>query len=221
MMAQHWTYGMKTSERGNLFVITAPSGAGKTTLVKKMMARHPNLQFSISYTTRQKRDGEQEGKDYFFIDEKAFEAMRANGEFLEHAEVFGNFYATGREQISKQRDAGHNVLLEIDWQGARQVRSHQPDCCSIFILPPSVQELEHRLRGRKTDSEETIRRRLGEAVADMSHWEEFDHMVINDDLENAASALETILAGRSASTEATNPALRERVSALLNGVRDT
>lgn len=203
------------SQRGNLYVVSAPSGAGKTTLVHKIMELHPNLRFSISYTTRQPREGEVDGRDYFFLDAPIFEQMRDSDEFLEYAEVFGYFYGTGRQQVEELRNHGHDVLLEIDWQGAQQVRTRQPDCCSIFILPPSLQELERRLRGRGTDSNETIKRRLSEALDDIHHWQEFDHAVINDDLEDAILSLQAIMTSQPTETETDNPALRRRVEALL------
>jgi guanylate kinase len=203
------------SQRGSLFVFSAPSGAGKTTLVKKLISALPNLRFSISYTTRQPRAGETDGIDYFFLSRNRFREMCAAQEFLEYAEVFGNFYGTGREQVEHLRSAGHDVLLEIDWQGARQVRQNQPDCCCIFILPPSISELERRLRSRGTDSDDVIRRRLGEAMEDMSHWPEFDHVVINDDVQMAVSALQGILAGQATGTETNIPALRKKIATLL------
>lgn len=205
----------EAGERGRLFVFSAPSGAGKTTLVRKVMHERPTLRFSISYTTRPLREGETNGQDYHFLSRDDFEAMRDAGEFLEHAEVFGNCYGTRRQQVDRLRNAGQDVLLEIDWQGARQVRSNQPDCCSIFILPPSVEELERRLRGRETDTEDVIARRLGEAVDDMSHWSEFDHVVVNDSLDEAATALLAIMAGDSPETSTDNPRLRERITSLL------
>jgi len=205
-----------TRKKGNLFVISAPSGAGKTTLVKRIVTTRPDLKFSISFTTRQARSGEQDGVDYYFLDRDEFERMRDDGSFLEHAEVFGNFYGTGRQQVNDLCTAGQDVLLEIDWQGARQVMANDPDCTSIFILPPSTGELERRLHGRATDSEEVIQRRLGEAVADISHWTEFDHAVINDDLDRAATELLAILAGESEMTRTDRAELRTRVSRLLS-----
>jgi len=176
----------------------------------------PDLQFSISYTTRKARSGEQDGIDYFFLDRDAFERMRDDSAFLEHAEVFGNYYGTGRQQVGELCATGNDVLLEIDWQGARQVMANDPDCTSIFILPPSIEELEQRLRGRATDSDKAIRRRLGEAVDDISHWAEFDHAVINDDLDRAATELLGILSGDSAATRTDQPEVRERVGRLLS-----
>ena len=205
----------KDSARGQLFVFTAPSGAGKTTLVRRVMSARPDLTFSISYTTRRRRHGEVDGRDYHFLTRDEFEAMRDGDDFLEHAEVFGNYYGTGRAQVETLRRAGRDVLLEIDWQGARQVRTNQPDCCSIFILPPSVEELERRLRGRETDPEDVIARRLGEAVDDMSHWREFDHVVVNDDLDEAAGLLLGIISGHEAGTSTNDPAVRTRITALL------
>jgi len=204
-----------TLARGKLFVFSAPSGAGKTTLVRRVMREHPNIAFSISYTTRPQRKGEVDGRDYYFLDRAAFEQMRDAGEFLEHAEVFANYYGTGRDQVESLRRAGRDVLLEIDWQGAQQVRRNQPDCCSVFILPPSVEELERRLRGRKTDSEEVIARRLGEAVGDMSHWNEFDHVVVNEDVEGATRTLLEIMAGNPAGTATADAGVRARITALL------
>ncbi|MGI9330414.1 MAG: guanylate kinase [Gammaproteobacteria bacterium] len=202
---------------GKLYVLTAPSGAGKTTMVKRLVELRPQLGFSISYTTRPQRTGEVDGKDYFFVDQDRFAAMRSAGDFLEHATVFGNSYGTSRSQVQSLLTAGRDVLLEIDWQGARQVRENWPACQSIFILPPSLPELERRLRSRATDSETVISRRLGEARDDLSHWEEFDFAVINDDLETAVATAVGILAGEGSQAETSNPALRARIDALLQG----
>jgi guanylate kinase len=182
--------------RGKLFVIAAPSGAGKTSLVRALIERVPSLKFSISYTTRKQRPNEQHGRDYFFVDHAEFERMAAAGEFLEHAPVYDNYYGTSRPQVESLLADGENVLLEIDWQGAQQIRRTLPECQSIFILPPSREALERRLRGRNTDSEEVIARRLRDSIADMSHWNEFDYVVVNDDFAHAAADLETIVAGR-------------------------
>jgi guanylate kinase len=181
--------------RGKLFVIAAPSGAGKTTLVRALMARVPTLRFSISYTTRKPRPNEQHGRDYFFVDHAEFERMVAAGEFLEHARVFDNYYGTSKARVESMLRNGENVLLEIDWQGAQQIRGAMPECQSIFILPPSREALEQRLRGRQTDNDEVIARRLRDSIADMSHWNEFDYVVVNDEFERATSDLEMIVAG--------------------------
>ncbi len=180
---------------GTLFVLSAPSGAGKTTLVKALMARDPDLCVSVSFTTRKPRPGEVPERDYFFVDETRFEAMVAAGEFLEHARVFGNLYGTSRTQVNAVLARGQNVLLEIDWQGARQIRQNAPHCCSIFIMPPSATELERRLRSRATDSEEVIRQRLSQAFDDMAHWQEFDYVVINSDQQQAGDELSAIIKG--------------------------
>ncbi len=145
-----------------------------------------------------------------------FEGMIAAGEFLEFAEVFGHFYGTSKNQVERLRDSGHDVLLEIDWQGAQKVRANQPDCRSIFIMPPSRAELEKRLRDRGTDADAVIRRRLSEATGDMSHWHEFDHVIINDDLDDAISALEAAMNHDSTDTRTTNPAVHDKVEALLD-----
>jgi len=206
-----------TPAAGKLYVVTAPSGAGKTTMVKRLVELRPQLRFSVSYTTRPQRTGEVEGKDYFFVNESQFAAMRSAGEFLEHATVFDNSYGTSRSQVQALLTKGHDVLLEIDWQGARQVRENWPACQSIFILPPSLPELERRLRTRATDSASVIARRLGEARDDLSHWEEFDYAVINDELETAVATAVAILAGEGAPAATTNQALRARIGALLQG----
>jgi len=181
--------------RGALFVIAAPSGAGKTSLVKAVLARDPGLRVSVSHTTRKQREKEIPGRDYHFVGVEEFRKLRDAGEFLEHAQVFDNFYGTGRAQVEALRTAGHDVILEIDWQGAQQVRRALPDCKSIFILPPSRQELESRLRNRKTDSEEVIARRLRDAVSDMSHYAEFDYVIVNQDFERAVQELLAVFAG--------------------------
>jgi guanylate kinase len=182
--------------RGKLFVIAAPSGAGKTSLVRALMERVPSLRFSISYTTRKQRPNEQHGRDYFFVDHAEFERMVAAGEFLEHARVFDNYYGTSRPQVESMLADGDNVLLEIDWQGAQQIRRAMPECQSIFVLPPSCEALELRLRGRNTDSDDVIARRLRDSIVDMSHWNEFDYVVVNDDFARATADLETIVAGQ-------------------------
>ncbi len=182
--------------RGRLFVVAAPSGAGKTSLVRALMEREPGLRFSISYTTRRQRPSEQHGRDYFFVDREEFDRMVAAGEFLEHAQVFDNRYGTARRVVEEALAAGQDLILELDWQGARQVRAALPECVSVFILPPSRVELERRLRGRGTDSEEVIRRRLRDAASDMTHWDEFDYVVVNDDFDKALGELCAIVAGR-------------------------
>jgi len=203
------------AQRGKLFVIAAPSGAGKTSLVRALIQRQPGLRFSISYTTRKQRPTEQHGRDYFFVDKAEFQRMIAAGEFLEHAQVFDNFYGTSKAQVEGLLSAGDSVLLEIDWQGARQIRSALPECESIFILPPSRAELERRLRDRATDSEEVIARRLRDSIADMSHWSEFDYVVVNDDFERATQQLEAIVTGRGEALRSRRPELQTLVPALL------
>lgn len=170
---------------GSLFTIAAPSGAGKTTLVGRLLAGDPQVKLSVSYTTRRPRPNDVDGKDYHFIDVKGFMAMRQRGEFIEWAEVHGNFYGTSRIWLDEQMQAGSDVLLEIDWQGAQQVRRHFPEMVGIFILPPSIDELERRLRGRASDSEDVIERRVAGALGEMRHVGEFNFVIINKDLETA------------------------------------
>jgi guanylate kinase len=201
--------------RGRLFVIAAPSGAGKTSLVRALMAREPSLRFSISYTTRPQRPTETHGRDYFFVTTAEFAAMAERGEFLEHARVFDNQYGTARSQVEASLGAGQDLILEIDWQGARQIRQAMPECISIFILPPSREELERRLRSRATDTDEVIQRRLRDAAADMAHWDEFGHVVVNDDFERALEDLLDIVRGTEPRRAAgQRPALPELVAEL-------
>ena len=207
---------MAESSSGKLFVFAAPSGAGKTTLVHAVVTKHPELRFSISYTTRKPRRNEANGVDYLFVDEEEFMRLRDQGELLEYAEVFDHYYATSRSQIEKHLADSRNVILEIDWQGARQVRESMPECVSIFILPPSVAELERRLRDRRTDSPEVIERRLRDALSDMSHWDEFDYVIINDDLDQAVADLEAVLAGDGARSSTADPELRQRIEAITD-----
>jgi guanylate kinase len=202
---------------GELWVIAAPSGAGKTSLVHALLERDPSLRFSISYTTRARRSSEVDGADYFFVTEPQFLSMVRDDAFLEHARVFDHWYGTGREHVQKLLDAGHSVVLEIDWQGARQVRERAPHSQSIFILPPSVAELERRLRGRKTDSDDVIRRRLRDALTDMTHWNEFDHVVVNDDFERALDRLAAVIKGRERGARSDLPAVRAAAEAIVRG----
>lgn len=202
-------------ERGRLFVVAAPSGAGKTSLVRALMQRQAQLRFSISYTTRQQRPAEQHGHDYFFVDEAEFQRLIAADEFLEHAQVYDNYYGTSRTQVEKLLAAGSSVLLEIDWQGAQQIRRTMPQHVSIFILPPSRDALEKRLRSRATDSDEVIARRLRDSLADMSHWAEFDYVVVNDDFERATRDLEAIVTGQGDSLRRDRPQVQALTQQLL------
>jgi guanylate kinase len=181
---------------GRLYVIAAPSGAGKTSLVKALMEREPRIQFSVSYTTRKPRTNEIPGRDYHFVSEERFSTMIDHGEFLEHAKVFDNSYGTAVHTVEEALANGEQLLLEIDWQGARQVRARLPQAVSIFILPPSRLALEHRLRGRSTDSDEVIQRRLRDAANDLSHWNEFDYVVVNDNFDQAIEDLQAIVENR-------------------------
>jgi len=203
-------------QKGKLFVFAAPSGAGKTTLVQAITRKHPQIRFSISYTTRSPRRNEADGVDYLFVTKREFTRLRDQGEMLEYAEVFDNYYATSRSQVEKHLADNRNVILEIDWQGARQVRDSMPECVTIFFLPPSVEELERRLRDRRTDAPEVIERRLRDALSDMSHWDEFDHVIINDDLNRAIDDLEAILTGEGESSATSNEALRRAVARIID-----
>lgn len=182
-----------TQATGTLYIISAPSGAGKTSLVKAMLGELEGAAVSVSHTTRAMRPGEQNGVDYHFIDKAKFEAMVAEGAFLEHAQVFDNHYGTSKASVQAQLAAGQDVILEIDWQGARQVRDWQPEAVSIFVLPPSRETLEERLRGRGTDGEDIIQRRMRDAVSEMSHYPEYDYLVINDRFDTALVELQAIL----------------------------
>jgi guanylate kinase len=189
---------LSARQTGRLVVVAAPSGGGKTSLTRALIARLKQrglgADFSVSYTTRAPRPRERDGVDYHFVAADEFARMVANGEFLEHAEVFGRYYGTGRAVTEKLLDEGHHVFLDIDWQGARQVRERVPDSIGIFIQPPSLAELERRLRNRGQDDEEVVRRRMREAEAEMSHAGEFDHVLVNDDFEHTLEAMERIVA---------------------------
>jgi guanylate kinase len=200
--------------RGRLFVIAAPSGAGKTSLVRALMEREPSLRFSVSYTTRPQRPTESHGRDYFFVDRATFDSMVERAEFLEHARVFDNRYGTARAPVEAALAAGQDLILEIDWQGAQQIRAALPECVSIFILPPSRAELERRLRGRGTDPEEVIQRRLRDAASDMTHWREFDHVVVNDDFATALGELQAVVRGEGATSRRERPGLATLADAL-------
>jgi guanylate kinase len=178
---------------GSLFIISAPSGAGKTSLVSALLKQNRQISLSISYTTRAPRPGETNGKDYHFISREMFLEMAKDGDFLESAEVYGNFYGTSHPWIKKELAAGHDILLEIDWQGASQVRILMPQAISIFILPPSLSALETRLKGRGQDSDEVIARRLQAAQEDISHVAEFDYVIINDKLDEALRQLDAVV----------------------------
>jgi guanylate kinase len=177
---------------GVLYIVSAPSGAGKTSLVKALLKTDPAIRLSVSYTTRPPRPGEAEGRDYHFTSRDRFEMMLAEGEFLEHAEVYGNFYGTSKGSIARDLNAGRDVLLEIDWQGAAQVRQHFSQSTSIFVLPPSFNALRTRLAGRGQDSDEVIERRLAAAAHDVAHAEAFDYIIVNDDFDHALQDLVAI-----------------------------
>jgi guanylate kinase len=181
------------NKQGRLFVITAPSGAGKTSLIEALMREDPSLKLSISYTTRPPRPGERNGVEYHFVDDATFLAMRGRGEFLESAEVHGYRYGTSNAVITEALARGQDLILEIDWQGARQVRSLHPDCVGVFVLPPSIEELERRMRARGKDSETVIRRRVENAREELEHSGEFKYRIINKDFETAKRELASII----------------------------
>ena len=185
--------------------------------MQRLLRADDNLRFSISFTTRLQRNTEENGKDYNFVSAEVFQAMVDAGDFLEHALVFDHCYGTSRTRVEDQLDEGFNVILEIDWQGAQQVREHMPECRSIFILPPSVEELQRRLTSRGTDSDEVIQRRYRDALGDMSHWREFDYAVVNDNLDQAAAELTAIIWGEGSRNATSSEALATRVTAILNG----
>jgi guanylate kinase len=191
--------------RGRLYVVSAPSGAGKTSLVKALMEREPRIRFSVSYTTRKPRPNEIPGRDYHFVTAERFAEMVARGEFLEHAQVFDNSYGTGVRAVDEALANGEQLLLEIDWQGARQVRSRLPEARSIFILPPSRASLQQRLKARSTDTEAVIERRLSDAAQDITHWAEFDYVVINDRFAQALEDLQAIVEDRGGHLAAQRP----------------
>jgi guanylate kinase len=178
---------------GTLFIVAAPSGAGKSTLVNALLEREPDISLSVSHTTRPPRPGEQYGRHYYFVERAEFEREVAEGIFLEHAEVHGNFYGTSRKTVQDLLQQGRDVLLEIDWQGASQIRTAKADCVSVFILPPSRVELERRLRGRGSDSAEVIERRLRNSRGEIAHAHEFDYVIVNDRFEDALDGLQAIV----------------------------
>jgi guanylate kinase len=200
---------------GRLYVVAAPSGAGKTSLLRAILEHVPYTVLSISYTTRPKREKEKDGVDYRFVTDSEFQKMVGDGEFLEHARVFDHSYGTARKDVASLRQNKLNVVLEIDWQGASQVREIMPDSESIFILPPTRQALESRLRRRSTDSDEVIKRRLADSVADMSHWDEFDYVVVNDEFDTAVKELQEIVSGNGGRYRKNRAGVKDLVSDLL------
>lgn len=201
---------------GRLFVIAAPSGAGKTSLVRQLRERTEGLSVSVSHTTRPRRPGERDGAEYFFVGHEEFDAMVANGEFLEYARVFDNQYGTLRTKVESQLNAGQDVLLEIDWQGARQIKQLIPECQSIFILPPSREALVQRLQGRRQDDKETIARRMRDAAAEISHYPEYDFLVVNDDFDVALEEIRSIVIARRLTTQRRERQLHQLLCGLLS-----
>ena len=198
--------------RGNLFVVVAPSGAGKTSLVDALLNQDPNIRLSISYTTRAPRPGEQDGREYHFIDKPTFEAMIAAGDFLEHANVYGNYYGTSRRWIEQHLEGDHDVLLEIDWQGARQVKKLFPGMVGISIVPPSLGELRKRLEARAKDAPEVIEKRMSSAREELSHVLEFSYIIVNERFEAALSDLAAVVRA----SRVTSAQQRIRLSKLID-----
>jgi guanylate kinase len=198
-----------------LYVVSAPSGAGKTSLVRALCDGAPDLAVSVSHTTRPRRTGEVDGRDYFFVEQREFEKMIADGAFLEYAQVFGNYYGTAKATVEEMMAAGQDAVLEIDWQGARQVRELAPACVSIFILPPSREMLEQRLRGRRQDSEAVIARRMEAAISEMSHYAEYDYLIVNDDFDLALNQLRSIIHAQRLTVRRQAPLLADLIAGLL------
>jgi len=198
-----------------LFVVAAPSGGGKTSLISALLDEDERARLSVSHTTRPPRPGEQDGVHYHFVDEFTFLDLVSQGAFLEHARVFDYRYGTGRQSVEQQLASGHDVILDIDWQGARQIRKAFPSCCSIFIIPPSLEVLRQRLTGRGQDSESVIQRRMRDAQAEISHWTEFDFLIINDDFNEALADLHSIIRSGQLSRPRNMSQLREILAELL------
>jgi guanylate kinase len=202
--------------KGKLYIISAPSGAGKTSLVKRLTTELDKLMVSISHTTRTQREGEIHGRDYFFVVLEEFQRMQANDAFLESARVFDNFYGTARQTVEDHLLNGFDVILEIDWQGAQQMRNIMPDSISVFIFPPSTAILHQRLKNRAQDSEEVIARRMREAVTEISHYREFDYLVVNDVFGQALVELKSIIVAQRLQKNRSMPVLKNLIDELLN-----
>jgi guanylate kinase len=203
------------ARRGKLYVIAAPSGAGKTSLLRALMERRPGLSFSVSCTTRRPREHERDGHDYHFVERAEFERLIAAGEFIEHANVFGNLYGTRRSVVEAALSEGRDLILEIDWQGAKQVRERLPEAIQVFVLPPSEAELEARLRKRASDTDDVIARRLTESRLEMSHWRDFDYVIVNRNFDEALAELEAIFDGRGSASRSDRPGLETLARELL------
>ncbi len=201
--------------QGTLYIISAPSGAGKTSMVKALLQRLPDVVVSVSHTTRAPRPGEQDGVDYHFIDKAEFERLVEAGEFLEYAQVFDNYYGTRRATVEAELQAGRDVILEIDWQGARQVASAMPEAVKVFILPPSTRALRERLAARGQDSEDIIARRMRDAVSEMSHYDEYHYLIFNDDFETAVGELQAVFVSRRLRLEVQRERHAVRLAGLL------
>lgn len=202
--------------RGILFVVSAPSGAGKTSLVRELRAQVDGFTVSVSHTTRAQRPGERHGVDYFFVDSSQFAQMVAEGAFLEYAQVFDNHYGTTRAAVDVALASGKDVLLEIDWQGARQIKAQMPDCISLFILPPSREALAHRLHGRGQDDADTIARRMRDSIAEMSHYAEFDYLIVNDDFDTALLEMRSVVTASRLRTTAQSARHHALIASLLS-----
>ncbi len=193
-MSEQKSEKIHISRRGLMLVLSSPSGAGKSTISRALLEKHPDLTMSVSATTRPMRPGEVDGKDYYFIDTARFENMVAEGEFLEHAKVFDNYYGTPRGPVEEALKAGRDVLFDVDWQGTQQLRQNaRDDLASIFILPPSVEELERRLYARAQDPEDVVKRRMAKATSEMSHWAEYDYIIVNEEIPLSVAEAEAIL----------------------------
>ncbi len=198
-----------------LFVVSAPSGAGKTTIVRRLVESNPRIRVAVSHTTRTARKHERHGRDYFFVEDKEFDAIRDSGGFLEHAEVFGNRYGTSRREVDEKQASGRPVILEIDWQGAGQVRRAMPEAQTVFLLPPSREELVKRLEGRNSDRAAVVARRLAEARDDIGQWRDFHYVLINDDLDRTCRQMALVLEGRGEEYSVTDPRRRACVAELI------